>query len=105
MGGFSRRRLGLIVTASAGLAGSAFAALGADAGRSAFPGKNGRIIFNDQGGRLMIVNADGSGVVRIAQTGASDQRESQQLRRRARHADVGGARDQAQAEEAQEVEA
>jgi hypothetical protein len=39
MAGFSRRRLGVIVTASAVLAGSSFAALGADAGRSAFPAR------------------------------------------------------------------
>ena len=37
-----------------------------------FPGLNGRIVFNDQGGSLMLVNPNGSGVVRVARTYASD---------------------------------
>ena len=45
----------------------------AHATRTAFPGKNGRILFNDQSGYLDLVNADGTGVVRLASTRASDQ--------------------------------
>src|SRR5262245_43519625 len=53
------------------LAGSA--AVASHASRSAFPGRlNGRIVFNDQNGALNLVNPDGSGVVRLANTEASD---------------------------------
>jgi len=34
---------------------------------AAFPAKlNGRIVFNDQNGSLVLVNADGTGIVRVA---------------------------------------
>ena len=43
------------------------------AGRSAFPGRiNGRIVYNDQSGALVLVNPDGTGLVRLAATGAPD---------------------------------
>lgn len=38
----------------------------------AFPGTNGRIVFNNAGGELVLVNADGTGLVRIAYTGTAD---------------------------------
>jgi TolB protein len=39
----------------------------------AFPAKlNGRIVFNDQNGSLVLVNADGTGLVRLAYTNATD---------------------------------
>src|SRR6185295_12439315 len=52
--------------------GAAAAATASHAGPAAFPGLNGRIVFNDQGGNLMLVNPDGSGVVRVVRTYASD---------------------------------
>jgi len=69
----SRRRIGLVAVGCLALGAAVIAVVSAGARSTAFPGKNGRIVFNDQSGRLMIVNADGSGVVRIAQTGTSDQ--------------------------------
>src|SRR5690348_11163358 len=42
------------------------------ASRSAFPGENGRIVFNDRYGGLDLVNPDGTGVVRVASTNVSD---------------------------------
>ena len=50
----------------------AAAATASQSSRAAFPGLNGRIVFNDQSGSLMLVNPNGSGVVRVAQTHASD---------------------------------
>jgi hypothetical protein len=47
-------------------------ATASQSGVGAFPGKNGRIVFNDQSGNLILVNPDGSGVVRLARTQASD---------------------------------
>src|SRR5258707_15309179 len=47
-------------------------AVGSQAAPRAFPGVNGRIVFNDQNGALNLVNPDGSGVVRLADTAASD---------------------------------
>jgi hypothetical protein len=44
----------------------------ASAHRAAFPGKNGRIVFNDASGYLVLVNPDGSGVVRLTGTWALD---------------------------------
>ena len=52
---------------------AAAGAVAANASRTAFPGKNGRILFNDQFGYLDLVNADGTGVVRLAATRAADQ--------------------------------
>ena len=50
----------------------AAAATASQSRQAAFPGVNGRIVFNDQSGSLLLVNPDGSGVVRVAQTYASD---------------------------------
>src|SRR6266849_6334489 len=47
-------------------------AVGSQAAPRAFPGVNGRIVFNDQNGALNLVNPDGTGVVRLAGTNASD---------------------------------
>src|SRR5439155_24543278 len=49
------------------------AAVTAGATRTAFPGKNGRIVFNDQTGALVLVNPDGTGLVRLAKTQVADQ--------------------------------
>jgi len=67
------RALGLLglAAALAVLAGST--AIGSHAGRAAFPGRiNGRIVFNDENNDLVLVNPDGSGLVRLANTAASD---------------------------------
>ena len=48
------------------------AALASSSGVQAFPGKNGRIVFNDRTGSLVLVNADGTGLVRLANTRAAD---------------------------------
>ncbi len=45
---------------------------GGHAAHMAFPGVNGRIVFNDQNGALNLVNPDGTGVVPLAATNASD---------------------------------
>ena len=58
--------LGLATVAAAVLVG------GSTAGRMAFPGKNGRIVFNDRQGYLVLVNPDGTGLVRLARTNAAD---------------------------------
>jgi N,N-dimethylformamidase beta subunit-like, C-terminal len=58
----------LIVLATAGAVG-----LVARAASTAFPGKNGRIVFNDQNGYLVLVNPDGTGLVRLAATRTADQ--------------------------------
>jgi Tol biopolymer transport system component len=42
------------------------------AAHAAFPGQNGRIVFNDQNGALNLVNATGTGLVRLANTGVED---------------------------------
>ena len=47
-------------------------AVGSQAAPRAFPGVNGRIVFNDQNGALNLVNPDGTGVMRLAGTNASD---------------------------------
>ena len=57
----------LIVIATAAVAVSA------NATRSAFPGKNGRIVFNERTGTLVLANPDGTGLVRLANTRANDQ--------------------------------
>jgi len=51
----------------------AAAAAGAHASTRAFPGKDGRIVFNDNQGYLVLVNPNGTGLVRLAQTRTSDQ--------------------------------
>ncbi len=72
--GSSRRRLiGLAAASCVCLSVTAVLALEASATRSAFPGKNGRIVFNDQTGALVLVNPDGTGLVRLAKTGTPDQ--------------------------------
>ena len=48
--------------------GGAAAATASQSSRAAFPGLNGRIVFNDQSGSIMLVNPNGSGVVRVART-------------------------------------
>jgi Tol biopolymer transport system component len=68
-----RRLLALAAAVGTALAVAALVASGAGATRSAFPGKNGRIVFNDQSGSLVLVNADGTGVVRLANTGTADE--------------------------------
>jgi Tol biopolymer transport system component len=68
----SRQTPILLVAVTAVLAAATLAS-GAGATKTAFPGKNGRILFNDQYGYLDLVNANGTGVVRLAQTRASDQ--------------------------------
>jgi len=48
-------------------------AVGSHAAGTAFPGRvNGRIVFNDENNDLALVNPDGSGLVRLANTAASD---------------------------------
>ena len=54
------------------LAGAGWAATGSHAAPAAFRGQNGRIVFNDQNGALNLVNADGTGLVRLAATNTSD---------------------------------
>jgi Tol biopolymer transport system component len=49
------------------------AAVAGPSAQRAFPGKNGRIVFNDKTGYLVLVNADGTGLVRLAGTRATDQ--------------------------------
>src|SRR5262245_37402734 len=63
-----------VLAAAAALATlAASATLDSHAARSAFPAKlNGRIVFNDQNGSLVLVNPDGSGVVRLAYTNSED---------------------------------
>jgi Tol biopolymer transport system component len=64
------RMLAVSAVATAALVSSSVAA---HARSTAFPGKNGRIVFNDQQGYLALVNADGTGLVRLANTAANDQ--------------------------------
>jgi len=68
-----RRPIGLAAVLALVLVGTAVLAVEAGASRSAFPGKNGRIVFNDQTGSLVLVNPDGTGLVRLARTGTPDQ--------------------------------
>ena len=68
----SLRHPGLI-TLGALIATAAVVTVGARAGQAGFPGKNGRIVFNDQTGNLVLVNPDGTGLVRLANTRANDQ--------------------------------
>ena len=66
------RTVATIVMATALCALAMFTAVGSHAARTAFPGLNGRIVFNDQGGALDLVNPDGTGLVRLAATNARD---------------------------------
>ena len=50
----------LITTLAAALVAAA-GATASQSGSGAFPGKNGRIVFNDLSGTLILVNPDGSG--------------------------------------------
>ena len=68
-----RRPIGLAAVLALVLAATALLAVEAGASRTAFPGKNGRIVFNDQTGSLVLVNPDGTGLVRLARTGTPDQ--------------------------------
>ena len=68
-----RRPIGLAAVLALVLAATAVLAVEAGASRSAFPGKNGRIVFDDQTGSLVLVNPDGTGLVRLARTGTPDQ--------------------------------
>ena len=68
---FGQIERALLATLVIALVGAA-AATASQSSSAAFPGLNGRIVFNDQSGSLMLVNPDGSGVVRIARTYASD---------------------------------
>src|SRR5439155_26774226 len=61
-----------IATATALCALATLTAVGSHAARTGFPGLNGRIVFNDQNGALNLVNPDGTGLVRLAATNASD---------------------------------
>ena len=70
----SRRTLiGLCALSCSALAAAALFTVGAEATRRAFPGQNGRIVFNDQTGSLVLVNPNGTGLVRLANTGTADQ--------------------------------
>src|SRR3954464_10483139 len=60
-------------TLSLAAASAAATAGGAEATQAGFPGKNGRIVFNDQTGNLVLVNRDGTGLVRLVNTRAGDQ--------------------------------
>ena len=61
----------LTAAAVSSVAGSV--ALASHASSAAFPApQNGRIVFNDQRNALVLANADGSGVVRLASTNATD---------------------------------
>ena len=45
----------------------AVAALAGSSAQQGFPGKNGRIVFNDQSGSLVLANADGTGLGAVGQ--------------------------------------
>src|SRR5262249_37576942 len=68
------RRRSVVIAVALGLAAVAAVVLagGSRAADKAFPGTNGRIVFNDRSGYLVLVNQDGSGLVRLAQTQAAD---------------------------------
>ncbi len=70
----TRRRTGVVIALSLALAALAAVLLagGSRAANAAFPGKNGRIVFNDRSGYLVLVNPDGTGLVRLARTQAAD---------------------------------
>ena len=70
---FPSHRLIVLALFSAAVLGAAAVAVDAGATRAGFPGKNGRIVFNDQMGNLVLVNADGTGLVRLVNTRAGDQ--------------------------------
>src|SRR5712691_12617213 len=61
-----------VLATAALLSLAALTSAGSYAARTAFPGLNGRIVFNDQNGALNLVNPDGTGLVRLAATNASD---------------------------------
>lgn len=61
----------LALTVACGLL-AAVAAGSSQSSTTGFRGKNGRIVFNDRQGRLVLVNPDGTGVVPIARTNAAD---------------------------------
>ena len=70
----SRGRFFVAVVPTLAVAGVvAVAALAGSSAQQGFPGKNGRIVFNDQNGSLVLANADGTGLVRLANTRAADQ--------------------------------
>ncbi|HEY6031516.1 MAG TPA: hypothetical protein VIU44_13180, partial [Gaiellaceae bacterium] len=68
-----RRLIVFSAIACAFLLAAAVVAVEATATPAAFPGKNGRIVFNDRTGSLVLVNPDGNGLVPLAHTGTSDQ--------------------------------
>jgi Tol biopolymer transport system component len=68
----STKALAAIATAALVCGIAAYSATASHATRAAFPGKNGRIVFNDRDGSLELVNPDGTGLVRLAGTNASD---------------------------------
>src|SRR5262245_23901757 len=51
---------------------AAVGAVSSQSAPSSFGGRNGRIVFNDQQGRLVLVNPDGTGVVPLARTNTAD---------------------------------
>src|SRR4029079_1657807 len=65
-----QRQLGVLAILTAAVLA---AAVTAGATRTAFPGKNGRIVFNDKTGALVLVNPDGTGLVRLARTQVADE--------------------------------
>ena len=67
----SHRRVVLVLLGAVCLL-AAVLTLEAGAARTGFPGKNGRIVFNDQSGNLVLVNPDGTGLVRLARTFTND---------------------------------
>jgi Ca2+-binding RTX toxin-like protein len=74
MWSYRQRRLGVLTAiVCSGLAATALVASAAETNRSGFPGRNGRIVFNDQSGSLVLANPDGTGLVRLANTGTADQ--------------------------------
>lgn len=70
---FHRRRLSVLAAIAAAAVLAAVVAVEATARPAAFAGRNGRIVFNDRTGSLVLVNPDGNGLVRLANTGTADQ--------------------------------
>jgi TolB protein len=68
----STKALATVAAATLVCGVAAFTAAASHATRAAFPGKNGRIVFNDEHGALDLVNPDGTGLVRLAGTNAAD---------------------------------
>ncbi len=66
----SNRRLALALLAALCIT-AALLTLDAGAAGTGFPGRNGRIVFNDRSGNLVLVNPDGTGrrTVRAARSG------------------------------------